>query len=200
MAVVLDINMLCKKVLNPQIMEKVISDFGISVGCISCIDNWMWDNEQQIRDISQITEKLASDKIIVIKLIFPLIKDMGIYVEWVNNAYLYTWWLNAEGYPELDCDTITLDNKYYYEKAYQMVLALENSESNLLQIAGIGVETEFYCGENVIDIIHYSRNMTAWMLPSTVKADEMLTEYRKRDVDGGNKVIFEKVKFQRKLI
>lgn len=193
MAVVLDINMLCKKAIDFNILEKVIKEYGVTIDSINCIDNWMWDNEQQVEDFDQIKEELVNNKIIIIKFNLALIKDLGMYIEKIKSDYIYTLWINTEGYPNLDCDMVTLENKDYYEKVYQIIMEMERSVPNLLQVVGIGIESDFHYSEEIMEIIQCSRNIIVWILQSDAKIEGILRNCKKKSIKGTDKIIFEKM-------
>lgn len=191
MAAIFDINLLCKKIIDFYFIKKILYDYDINVISVSSIDNWMWDNEQQIRKMESIEEKVDESKIIVLKLDSQLFKDAGLYIEKINKEFLYTLWFNTEGYPQLDCDTINIENKIYYEKAYQAILKLSDEKRDILKIVGIGIETDFYYCKNEVDILQNSKNVVAWILNDNIKEKGVLNKYRQRTIKGTNKIVFE---------
>lgn len=193
MAATLDINILCKKILETDILENLAQDYGVSINSITSIDNWEWENEQQIKP-NHLTRVIDENKIVSISLTSPSIKDLGIYIEKVNNIYLYTFWLNTVGYPELDCDTITLENNKYYEKVYQSILKIDNEELNRIEAIGIGIETNICCDGNILDMIQNSQNIIVWALNENLNAEIVLKNYIKKSIRGFKKTLFEKIK------
>ena len=163
MAVVLDINLLCRELLKWHTIQKNASSYDMVICSIKCIDNWLWDNEQELESTHLIAENVNQNKIVIIKFSSPVFKDTGLYVEKVENGYLYTFWINTEGFPELDCDVINKKNRKYYEKIYQTISNLENEEKNTIKIVGIGVESEFYISGKIEEIIEKSKNILAWV-------------------------------------
>ncbi len=177
MAVVLDINMCCKKTLN---IKKLVEDYGIAVKSIGSIDNWRWENQQKLDAVDQITNVVNMNKIIIIELMSSSFKNSGIYIEKINSLYIYTFWMNTEGYPEMDRDAINSENSSFYEKIYQVILNLENLAPNTIETVGIGIETYFSYSENLMKMIRDSRNMNTWILDGSVKTDKILEGYKKR--------------------
>lgn len=116
MAVVLDINILCNKMLDLAKSKLLLAKHNVSIESINSIDNWMWENEKEIEDSKQIANILDMQQIAIIKLKHPSIKDIGIYIEKIENRILYTLWINTEGYAMLDCEKITKDNSEFYKK------------------------------------------------------------------------------------
>lgn len=191
MAIVLDINVLCKKVLNFNLIKDLINDYEAVVDSINSIDTWEWDNEQQI-NFWQIEDVVNKGKIIIVKLVSPKFKDLGIYIEKMNDVYLYTLWINTEGYPELDSDTISVKNRIYYEKVYREILKINKSNQSLIKIVGIGLETEFSYDENVIGIVQSSRNMSVWIVEDYINLETELINYRKNMAKEFGVIIYER--------
>lgn len=191
MAVIFDINLLCKEIIDFNFVKKLLYDYNINIISASSIDNWMWDNEQQVRKIESIEEKVDECKIIVLKLDSQLFKDAGLYIEKINKEFLYTLWFNTEGYPQLDCDTINIENKVYYEKAYQAILKISDEKRDIVKIVGIGIETDFYYCENEVDILQNSKNVAAWILNQNINEKGVLSKYRQRTIKGTNKIVYE---------
>lgn len=173
MAIVLDINMLCNKMPDLNEITMLLSQYRVSIESMNSIDNWMWDNEKKIEDPKQITTILDMQQIVTINLKQPSIKDIGIYIEKIDSQFLYTLWINTEGYPKLDCEKITRDNCEFYKKIIWTILELNGVIEDFFEVAGIGLETDFCYEKNIIDIIRKSKNMMIWMLN---KCDESNTQ------------------------
>lgn len=56
----------------------VVANVDVSIDKTSCIDNWMWSNQQEVQDSSLMHKKLLEGKIIIINLKSNIVKDMGI--------------------------------------------------------------------------------------------------------------------------
>lgn len=159
MAIVLDINFLCNRMLDIDIIVELLNDYGVSIKSINSIDNWMWDNEQKVECLNQVEGVLNDYRIVIIELKKVLIKDLGVYIEKIENLYLYTLWINTEGYQMLDCDKVTLENSKFYEEIFQTILKVNKRVENIFEVIGIGLETDFYYSENVMDTIQNSKNI-----------------------------------------
>lgn len=192
MAIVLDINILCNKRLDENIVSEILNDNEVTIETINCIDNWMWDNEQKIELFSQVEDVLNNNKIIILKLKKTFIKDMGVYIEKIDNFYLYNIWINTDGYPMLDCNAVTSENSYFYEAIYQTVSHISEKNKKLFRIIGIGLETDFHYNENLADIINNSRNMVSWILDSDMNNDTEWNGYSVRKAEGLGMIILEK--------
>lgn len=113
MAEVLDINILCKKIWNFNLIQNHISNYNMKVKTIICIDNWMWENEQNIMPNDLIEEKLNQDKIIIINFESLEFKEIGLYIERHEEKYFYDFWINIEGYPMLSYGIMKEENNFF---------------------------------------------------------------------------------------
>lgn len=195
MAATLDINLLSKRIISFNVIKDILNSYGVDINTISRIDNWMWENEKQIENLNYITEIIEQNKIIIIKLTFKLFKDLGIYIEKIDDEYIYTFWLDTEEYPELDCDLVNNKNEVYYQKIYQIIVDLEKQQKDLLKIVGIGIESDFHYSKDILDVIQNSYNIVSWVLNNDVKEKGILNGYYKKSIEKVNKTIFEKRKY-----
>ena len=53
----------------------------MNIKAITCIDNWMWENEQNITENYLIEERLNQNKIIIINFESLEFKEVGLYIE-----------------------------------------------------------------------------------------------------------------------
>lgn len=194
MAIVLNFNLLCEELisLNSMLQSNVVANLDVSIEKISCIDNWMWENQQEIQDTSLIQKKLSEGKIIIINLKSSTIKDMGIYVEEIAERYVYDLWVNTEGYPELDTDKINLKNRKYFQRFYQEFNKLLKMKNIRFQLLGIGLETKFECKDTIIDTIEKSDNVIVWIVNKNFGRNLILDNYVKRNDEEMDFWIFEK--------
>lgn len=178
MAIVLDINILCNKMLDLNTITMLFSKYEVSIEYMKSIDNWMWDNEKKIESSKQVMTILDMQHIVIIKLMQPLIKDMGVYIEKIKNQYLYTLWINTEGYPMLDCEKITLDNSEFYKEIIKAILELNRLIKDSFEVVGIGLETDIYYEENIMDMIENSKNIMIWLLNKHIKLNFELENFK----------------------
>lgn len=184
MAIVLDINFLCNNMLDISIIENLLIEYQVKVDTINCLDNWMWDNEKEVESLNGIEKMLMNNQIVVIKLKRPLIKDLGMYIEKIENIYQYTLWINTEGYPELDCDMINEKNRRIYEKILQAILCMKEKDLNIFEIIGIGLETDIHYSKKIIDIIKNSENILVWIINRHVELSNDVDGYVVKHVKG----------------
>lgn len=194
MAIVLNFTLLCEELisLNFMLQSNVVANLDVSIEKISYIDNWMWENQQEIQDTSLIQKKLSEGKIIIINLKSSTIKDMGIYVEEIAERYVYDLWVNTEGYPELDTDKINLKNRKYFQLFYQKFNELLKMQNIRFQLLGIGLETKFECKDTIIDTIEKSDNVIVWIVNKNSGRNLILDNYVKRNDEEMDFWIFEK--------
>ena len=144
MAVIFDVNLLSKKIIDIKLVEKILYDYGITINSARSIDDWTWNNERQIRMQESIKEEIDKGKIIILKLESRRFVETELYIERMDKEFLYNLRFNTEGYHQLDNYAINEENRIYYEKAYQGILRIANEERDYVKIAGIGIETDFY--------------------------------------------------------
>lgn len=177
MAIVLDVNFLCNKLIDVSAIKTLLNRYKIKIECMKSIDNWMWENEKKVESFKQIPSILDSQHIVIIYLKQPSIKDVGVYIERVENRYHYTLWINTDGYPMLDCERITKDNCKYYKKLIQAILELNGLIEDSFEAVGIGLETEIGCGKKIIDIIQNSKNIIIWLINKHIELYSLLDEF-----------------------
>ena len=184
MAVVLDINMLCNEILDLNMIATLLNKYSICMESMNVIDSWMWDNEKKVEDLNQIASILDMQHIVIIKLKSPQIKDMGVYIEKFENQYLYTLWINTEGYPMLDCEKITKDNCEYYKEIVRAILELNGLIKDFFDLVGIGLETDICYEKNVMDIVQNSKNVMIWILSKHKELNIQLDDFKSVMVEG----------------
>lgn len=193
MAIVLEINILCNKLFDAEIIEEVLNDYDIYPLTAYTIDNWSWENKREVGFLNPIKDFADGNKILIMQLKKNGIKDLGIYIEKRENGYLYTLWINTEGYPMLDCDLITSENRKYYEEIYGAISKLNKRIDNNIKAVGVGLETDFYYDENLLVTIQNSRNIVAWMINSDCGMDTV-NGYKEKITDETDMTILEKIK------
>lgn len=194
MAIVLEFNLICKNFLDLESILHVpeIRKLDISFEKISSIDNWTWTNQQEVQNMCLVEQILNTSKIVVINLKSSVLRDLGIYVEKINDEYVYNLWINTEGYPDLDADKINLSNEHYFQKFYQIFGDIIKKQNLEFQILGIGLETNFQYKKNNSDIIRQSENIIAWIGNEDLKSNESLGNYRQKRILGTDFLVFER--------
>lgn len=108
---------------------------------------------------------------------------MGIYIEKIDNCYLYTVWINTEGYPMLDCDKITLDNHEFYNNLVKLILEVNEVIDIPFEVIGIGLETDIYYNKNIMDSIRNSKNIMLWIVKKHIELNNELKLYKVREIE-----------------
>lgn len=193
MAATFDMYFLCNKLLDTGLIEELLKDYEASIETVRGIDNWMWENERDIKSLDAVNEVLNHNGIIVIKLKNPIFIDVGIYIEKVDERYLYDFWINTQDHPLMDCDAVTVQNSHIFDKIHQLVIRMNEYEKNVIQLAGAGVESDFYNSKDIMCIIQNSYNMITWILSDDIATPELVSGYKKRKVDGLEMMVLEKV-------
>lgn len=184
MAIVLDINFLCNKMLNISIIEELLNEHQVNIESINSIDNWMWENEKEVVGREQLGRILNNGQIAIIKLKRTLIKDLGLYIEKNEYFYHYTLWMNTEGYPALDCDKVNAGNCIFYEGILQTILKAKEKVNSAFEVIGIGLETDIYYSRNIIDMIQKSRNIMFWIPGRHIEFINGLKGYDEKNMAG----------------
>lgn len=192
MAVALDINFLSNELMDIDIIENLFKKHNVKIVSINSIDNWMWDNEKEIDSLMHIGKVLNHCQIVIIKLKQPLMKDLGIFIEKVENLYLYTVWMNTEGYPMLDCDAITLENCKYFENIFATLLKMKENNINIFEVVAIGLETDIHYSKNILNMIQKSKNVFVWIFNQDVELNQKIDGYAIKRINGIK--ILEKIK------
>lgn len=193
MAAAFDINMLCNKLINIDIINELLGRYGVRIQSIHSIDNWQWGNENDLDSLNQVKSVLDSGKIVVVQLEKTSIKDLGIYIEKVSHFYLYTLWINTEGYQMLDCDRVTSENSKFYEEIYHEIAQIEKRNANTFDVVGIGLETDFSYNQDIEQTLKDSRNVIAWIIKNDIRDIGMKTIYKEKLIEGLKMTIFERV-------
>ena len=193
MAVALEFNIISKSLIDLEIVmsNSPVNAFNVEVGSVCCIDNWIWENPQEMQSLSLVHTMLETAKIIVINLKCSILKDAGIYIEKNDEEYVYNLWINTEGYPVLDEDKISPDNEHYFQKIYRIIEELREEQGIDFRIIGIGFETCYQYERENSEVIKKSKNVIAWILSKYMNSNMELSDYRKKD-EIGELIIFEK--------
>lgn len=146
------------------------------------MDNWSWENQQEFQDVSDIYRLLQNNKIIVINAHLHTFKDFGIYIERCKNKYFYEFWINTDGFPELDSDIINSQNISFFEKIQIFILHFVENHIGRFEIISIGNETLFKYKESIAETIQESDSALIWMIPKASENEMAVSGYSKRNV------------------
>lgn len=113
--------------------------------------------------MEEITEELDKGKIITIEMQSKKWKSSGMYAK-KESVYLYTFWINTDGFPELDADKITDANKKYYDQAYHILDRLIKKFNLPFDYIAIGLESDIGCCTDIRTAISNSNNVIVWLI------------------------------------
>lgn len=193
MAATLDFNLLCLQKINLKEVFKALNvKYGIKVGQMLSINNWNWEEERTINNLHIIDNILEKKRIVVIYLKSEVFSDIGLYIEKFDQEYLYSIWINTEGYEYMDSDKVDIHNVKYYEFIYQMFAEFVKRFGIAYRVLAIGVETNFIYSKNNEEIVKKSEYITSLIFKDDQNFSGSKEIYKKRLVDGLKGVIFEK--------
>ena len=165
MAVAWEINMINEEAISPEILSLIIKEYknDINVTTIVSMDDWGWSNKRQLDSVAEITEELDKGKIITIEMQSKQWKSLGMFVE-KEGVYLYTFWINTDGFPELDVDKITDANRKYYNQVYHILDRLIEEYNLPFNYIAIGLESDVRCCADIRTAISNSNNVIVWLI------------------------------------
>lgn len=147
------------------------------------MDNWRWENQREIHDLSAADQLLRDQKIIVVNTgIYPF-RDSGMYIEKSGDKYIYDFWINTEGFPELDSDDINARNKRFLEKLQNIAMQFVTNHISVFEMLSIGNETVFKYRGNIEDTVRDTAGVFVWMFPQTLNIAIPMQGYGKRECD-----------------
>ena len=165
MAVAWEINIINEEAISPEILSLIIKEYknDINVTTIVSMDDWGWSNKRQLDSVAEITEELDKGKIITIELQSKQWKSLGMFAE-KKGVYLYTFWINTDGFPELDVDKITDANRKDYNQVYHILDKLIEEYNLPFNYIAIGLESDIRCCADIRTAISNSNNVIVWLI------------------------------------
>ena len=104
--------------------------------------------------------------------------DAGLYIERYQDQYIYSFWLSADRYPELDCAEVNDSNKYFYDNVYTAVSDICRRFELPYDWLIAGVESVFQYSEDYRRMVTTAHNITAF---SSRYIDEELGLFLKKE-------------------
>ena len=165
MAVAWEINIINEEAISPEILSLIIKEYknDIKMTTIVSMDDWGWSNKRQLDSVAEITEELDKGKIISIEMQSKRWKSLGMFAE-KEGVYLYTFWINTDGFPELDVDKITDANRKYYNQVYHILDRLIEEYNLPFNYIAIGLESDIRCCADIRTAISNSNNVVVWVI------------------------------------
>ncbi len=186
MAAVININCVLRDAIDIVGIIQELGNSGLIVKLDKAysIDNWRWENQQEIRNYTNINTLLQKQKIIAVNANLYPFKDFGLYIERNGDKYIYDFWINTEGFPELDSDIVDLRNKWFFEKLQNIIMHLLEKNISTLELLSVGNETAFAYNGDLADTIQKTAHVFAWMIPQTSETAFPIKGYEKRTLGG----------------
>lgn len=143
----------------------------IEISKLIQIDNWLWEGERELSVGETLNSCLKNGKIVVIGLKSSLFKNLGIFVEKIDEKYIYTFWVDTESYPELDLD---IWNKDICLKIFKGIEQIEKEFGDRVDVIAAGIETNLVYKKDRLEMIHDSENINVWGFDKSIITDDLL--------------------------
>ena len=166
MAVAWEINIITEEAISPEVLNLIIKEYNnyVNVETTISMDDWGGSIKRRLDSIAEITEELDKGKIITIEMQSKRWKALGMFAEKEGGVYLYTFWINTEGFPELDVDKITDANKKYYNQVYRILDRLIKEFNFSFNYIAIGLESDVRCCADIRTAMSNSNNVVVWLI------------------------------------
>lgn len=174
MAATLDIIIITTDNLSIHKIAQYLNEFydlKIQISKMTQIDNWLWEGERGLAVSDTIDSCLMNGKIVVVDLNSSLFKNLGIFVEIIDEKYIYTFWINTETYPELDTD---IWNKDIYLKIFSGIEQMTKEFGYRVDTIATGIETNLVYEKDRMEMIKESGNINAWSFDKSIIMDDLL--------------------------
>ncbi len=113
---------------------------------------------------------LMNGKIVIVGLKSSLFKDLGVFVEKLDEKYIYTFWINTETHPELDTD---IGNKDIYLKIFAEIDQMIKKFGLRVDTIAAGIETNLVYHKDRKEMIKKSYNINAWSFDKSIIIDDL---------------------------
>lgn len=166
MAAAWEFTLISEAVIPSQVLMQIITEYKkqIEIDRILSIDDWSWSNQQKIDDFSRIEDSLNAGKIITMEMHSSAWKSLGLYMEKEHDIYVYTFWINTEGFPELDINNITPQNKACYVRAHAALETLLKKYKLPFRAITIGLESQIQYDSDIAEMILKSTGVVVWLI------------------------------------
>lgn len=166
MAVAWEINIITEEAISPEVLNLIIKEYNnyVNVETTISMDDWGGSIKRRLDSIAEITEELDKGKIITIEMQSKRWKALGMFAEKEGGVYLYTFWINTDGFPELDVDKITDANRKYYNQVYHILDKLIEEYNLPFNYIAIGLESDIRCCADIRTAISNSSNVIVWLI------------------------------------
>lgn len=163
MSVCLDLHFVCSAPVDfTKDISPLCAKYGFSVNGITAIDDWCWNHPTQLELLSDIGAVLDSGRIVDIRLITPLCRNAGVYLEKIGRKYVWSVWVSLERFPEWEDCRLNLRNKSHFDYIYSVIAHVSAFFRADCELFTVGVETVFDYSDDRTEMIRNAHNIAAW--------------------------------------
>lgn len=197
MSACLDLHFVCAAPIDfTKDLSPLCAKYDFSVNGITAIDDWHWNHPAEIALLSDIGEVLESGRIVVIRLITPLYRNAGVYLEKIGRKYVWSVWLSLERFPELEDSRLNLRSKSRFDNIYSAIAYVSAFLRADCELIAVGVETEFDYSDDRAEMIRNAHNIAAWSFDERESESSFLLlrqGYHRRWNHDLNAYVFERI-------
>lgn len=108
MAATLDWNLVCTSPLDIAAGWKALAFEGdkTAIQAAFCMDNWAWQNLQELPDAARAAECVRAGRIVVLKLASGIFENTGGFLELDGRRFYYGFWAGLQAFPEADAEEL----------------------------------------------------------------------------------------------
>lgn len=161
-----DINLkLKRRITYSEVVDIIRSEcHEVDISEVWVIDNWLYENEEEIKIISdkEIDKLLDKGKIIISYIILDKSIMGGFCLVYQNGHAIINLWIDTKTCEYLDCGFIDKSNEKVYKQIISWVLHMESKLS--IEVCAIGSETDFVYERSIRESVEKSMNIVCWVL------------------------------------
>jgi len=165
MGAVIEINIICSKILLPEQIEYIFNNDNIKCLEIISMADWEYHDIKVLNDFDSISSEIEDKRIVKFDFELSNITNCGVIIEPIMNTISYNIWFDTKNFADLDVDYVNCNNSFVYNEIYK---ALGNFIKNGIFIdykyIAIGVESTLNVTNNVYQTIVSSKNVNVWIV------------------------------------
>lgn len=160
MAATLDWNLVCTSPLDIAAGWKALAFEGdkTAIQAAFCMDNWAWQNLQELPDAARAAECVRAGRIVVLKLASGIFENTGGFLEFDGRRFYYGFWAGLQAFPEADAEELLPQNGPFYKTVFERACALFSQNKEVLLLA-VGVESSLRPADTVKRMLESSQNI-----------------------------------------
>lgn len=161
-----DINLKLKRRITYSEVVDIISSacHEVDINEVCVIDNWSYENQEEIKIISdkEIDKLLDKGKIIVSYVTLDKSIMGGFYLIYQNGRVIINLWIDTKTCEYLDCGFVDKSNEKVYKQIVSWMLHMESKLS--IEVCAIGTETDFVYEGSIRECVEKSMDIVCWIL------------------------------------